>query len=1086
MIQKNLSRNQMLPMLTAHPGDGPWQGKICRVCLHPLLDASGKVSFRHGFKHVGRSLAGILLGLQFLACESPGADRILCIQQNPQTVEGTYDVAVYGFLTTMDHVFSPKHLAEAGFEVDTVRWHEARDKLKQVQDYRAVIIWEAPYQVRFKAAAECQDIFYSDLDVFPSEVEQQLISYVEKGGALLMAGGVSCYGDGEGWPKGWSADQASPKEPSGRQYKGYASGALTRILPVIIPVGSTLRPFPTGHTNEPLRVAAPSADPVTTGLDFQEWSFGAYHKLTANKGAEILLASASGDPLLVRWTIGKGRVVALTASPKGSAFFPQAKGFKPFWSGEAALWNRLVRWALKAEPVDAAAERRLQSAYEERSGAPPNVPTEWVRAKFPYGVQMGCPAWPSLSRQQFFRYFSDHAINTIVSWAEGLTPGWMQAFSYEMAANNMVGYLHPAVAGAANWAFSNAKGSISTNAFASISQPGGVVVPHYGQPFPDPMSPFTRKHAAEQAQRILFSVQTNAEAIAGAFYDDEYQWGGMGWRHAYEGNPGRGGYGDGALAYYKALTGEDAPMPPTNAAPGWIMPENHPWLRWIQAIQQDTFADFNRQMRSIFKSGRPDWILSSYPGGFDGELDVMVEELYQDCRSNSAFDAFAIFDSRANFREDYTGRRYPIWALIGIFQVIGVEDKASFPESLRLQIGCSLGHGAKGIILWNGVNLYLAHHQHAGYDTLMEEAARWGVHLEQYGPMYLALNKTRNTVWCTAGWFWQDSWENLFFLPKAPGPDGVVDKEWTWFPIQIGEVVNAALARSNLQLNFVTEKQLLSPDLFRQKAVIIPGLQYCREKVVKNLEEYAARGGLLFTDESAAVRIRGAKTLPVDFSKWHRDIVAGKRKWSQPCTVNFWANYDLREKYVAEAIAVIRREITPQIKSEIEIDDTWGASSVLVNGDTRYLFIYNGDIRKPHTLQVTVRWPAGHAYDVLGGGGFAFNPDRALKAELPPGGWKLYAVSPDRITGLRAVAKQEDRRMRVTGNVCATDQRVWRGAAPVRISLLLADGRRIDRYSSSDDGLIRDEFSLDPGWPAVHRLILEELFSGKRTEVKLP
>src|SRR5690606_2286416 len=179
-------------------------------------------------------------------------------------------------------------------------------------------------------------------------------------------------------------------------------------------------------------------------------------------------------------------------------------------------------------------------------------------------------------------------------------------------------------------------------------------------------------------------------------------------------------------AYYKSVTGQDAP-PPVYREPGYVAPEDNPFLQWAQIIRTDAFREYNQAIADAAEPYRPDLILSNYPGGFEGNLDVMIEEFYLDCWKVSELLALERIDARANYREDYTRTQYPVWGLMGIFRM--PEDKSIYPETLRLTAGVGLGGGVKGLILWNASNLWTPNMQHPGREALYVEARRLGDYL---------------------------------------------------------------------------------------------------------------------------------------------------------------------------------------------------------------------------------------------------------------------------------------------------------------------------------------------------------------------
>ena len=78
-----------------------------------------------------------------------------------------------------------------------------------------------------------------------------------------------------------------------------------------------------------------------------------YVAASEKAGAEHLLASHLGDPLLSLWRVGLGKSVAFTSDAKA-----RWAGRWLRWSGYGAFWAALVRWTIR-DP--AAGRLRLQA-----------------------------------------------------------------------------------------------------------------------------------------------------------------------------------------------------------------------------------------------------------------------------------------------------------------------------------------------------------------------------------------------------------------------------------------------------------------------------------------------------------------------------------------------------------------------------------------------------------------------------------------------------------------------------------------------------------------------------------------------------
>ena len=135
----------------------------------------------------------------------------------------------------------------------------------------------------------------------------RLAAYVKNGGTLVVAGGPFSFGCGN-----------------------YAGSFLESMLPVKT------------HPFDCLPACASDRD-GRTSVKFSETDSTLFwiQRDSVKEGAEVLLKTTTGDPLLVKGTYGKGRVFAFLATPLGD----EARDGKVFWKNPA--YFELVRSKFK-------------------------------------------------------------------------------------------------------------------------------------------------------------------------------------------------------------------------------------------------------------------------------------------------------------------------------------------------------------------------------------------------------------------------------------------------------------------------------------------------------------------------------------------------------------------------------------------------------------------------------------------------------------------------------------------------------------------------------------------------------------------
>ncbi|MBI3860861.1 MAG: hypothetical protein HY290_03095, partial [Planctomycetia bacterium] len=83
---------------------------------------------------------------------------------------------------------------------------------------------------------------------------------------------------------------------------------------------------------------------IGAGIDWTHFpEFTAYNKVAAKQGADVLLRTRSGDPLLAVWQLGKGRSAAFTTS-----FGREWAADFSAWPYYARFWGNLLRWVSRA------------------------------------------------------------------------------------------------------------------------------------------------------------------------------------------------------------------------------------------------------------------------------------------------------------------------------------------------------------------------------------------------------------------------------------------------------------------------------------------------------------------------------------------------------------------------------------------------------------------------------------------------------------------------------------------------------------------------------------------------------------------
>jgi uncharacterized membrane protein len=1007
----------------------------------------------------------MLLGFGALA-RGGAAVPVLSITGPPETLDMTRPGHGTAHVHILDHFLSPRSILASDFAVTQRSWQRDARPFDGLAAFRAVVLWDAPRAV---VSRDPKAPYALNIDVVPDSVAKELVAFVEGGGALVIAGGVTCYGDGH--PRLRSVDGRG--EPS-REYQSYASSPLAAILPVQIPEGVTLQPFADAQGKRK-GIRTVKAEPMVAGLDLAEWGFDAWHKVRAREGAEVLVATEDGDPLVVRWAVKKGRVVCVTPSPRGNALVQGRSN--PVWPPEALLWDRCLRWATGQTLPQPERDAEALARYRHAAGDSPRVPPGAV-GEYPFGAQIADSTAPANLDGLYLKYYAELGINHLVlsGIRDGMSAAEVDAVTSRFATaavrHNLYMYVRPRLVDGeqlvqvppAKWA----QRTLPSGSFAYLGE----------HPRPCPLSPAVIRHAVGRMQAWMPSFAKHPN-VRGAFCDGAWV-SVLGRRTLAQGDPGIACYSPWANARFRKAA-EQKPPPPVYRKPGYVAPEEDPWLRWCQIVRQDPGADYHEAVARAAKEARPAFVLSGYPGGFEGKSDLMVETATLDPLQESELAVLERLDVRAHWRGDADRTALPIRALVGVAPPL---DNYIYPESLRLAVGCALAACARGVVLTYSEDLWSPSIQDPARVPLTQEVQRLGRHLAVYGSMYRALRKPPSPVWMLSSWGWLNSFDNYHLLfPEGVTPETAEDVEPASWPLRIADVAVPATLRAGLPVEFVTEKQLLSDDLFTCKAVLLPGLLYCREGVVRNLERYAARGGKVFVDGSTRVRIEGATVLPVDFSKW-RAAVAGKDAPAPQFTrEGHRRRRALWEKHVAEAVSVLREHVAKAVQPKVRLDGTDGAWRILENGAAQYLLVLNSNVDEARKFTVTVRDVPPVAYGVASGSLLETDETeagRAFSLELLPGGWRVVAFAQRALRHVRLARPRVERdTLRLSVALFDESRAAFRASVPVRVTLYGADGAAFTLHRATSDGRLTLDVPIAGSVPVPARVAVTELFTGK-------
>ena len=206
---------------------------------------------------------------------------------------------------------------EAGALMGGARYGVSHDHSRRVQ----VAFPASPSQFR-----DCNVIVLAGCRAgsIASESQQLLKQWVTHGGGLLVTGNVTGLGAG-----------------------GYHGTVIEELLPIVVAEGNDLQKTPDGAVIVPTEPGRAFFD------DRVPWCqkprvYWVNRPVQLKDGVEVLL-TADGQPLLVRWTVGNGRVVVFTGTVCGVSQPGQLTFWD--WDGWPIVLSDVLAWLAQVPPA---------------------------------------------------------------------------------------------------------------------------------------------------------------------------------------------------------------------------------------------------------------------------------------------------------------------------------------------------------------------------------------------------------------------------------------------------------------------------------------------------------------------------------------------------------------------------------------------------------------------------------------------------------------------------------------------------------------------------------------------------------------
>ena len=291
------------------------------------------------------------------------------------------------------------------------------------------------------------------------------------------------------------------------------------------------------------------------------------------------------------------------------------------------------------------------------------------------------------------------------------------------------------------------------------------------------------------------------------------------------------------------------------------------------------------------------------------------------------------------------------------------------------------------------------------------------------------------------------------------------------------------------------------------KAVILTSITYLDPPVVKGLEEFAAKGGLVLTTSDSTVKVQGAIDLGVTPAL--PDAALIKKMQDAKAKGEEMAPYFTTGKWLDGAkplAAAIKKQLDKAgIKPVFECDNPGIVATRQAAGDIEYLFAVNASYDyaggkllslKPARATITLptdRWPL---YDAVRGGGLVLDepvawsgltPEARAQFRFGPGEMRAFARTARPIGSVKALTPVLSRdltlaqapiRVDIGATLLDSKGGVLSGSAPIEIQVIDPLGvTRYDLFRATRQGTLTLSLPLaanDPAgqWKVVARDLL--------------
>ncbi len=298
----------------------------------------------------------------------------------------------------------------------------------------------------------------------------------------------------------------------------------------------------------------------------------------------------------------------------------------------------------------------------------------------------------------------------------------------------------------------------------------------------------------------------------------------------------------------------------------------------------------------------------------------------------------------------------------------------------------------------------------------------------------------------------------------------------------------------------IEEEEVLAGKAGLYRVILVPGLTYRHEPLVRKLESYIAQGGIVVLDAGSTVHIKGAIVLPFAFTDWFSNARSSRPEYQD------WTDRRRFDALVGKDLPRFKALIEPLVKPVVTCDNPMWMTTRQGGDRARYLWVVNmaqEDIPDANRTKsaygsLTPRWnltPASGKVTLPSGSGAAYDvfagkrlDTRELTLNLDKGDAALYALLPTAIDDVQMSVRWKSPMMVLSATVTGKRKTID-AVVPLSITITAPDGTffrtiyRATRHGKFTEELPLGSSTLHGSWQVDVKELLSGIIRSKAVKV---